>query len=111
MSQYEKIIVISAQMECGMCPTIITGKTIEGLTVYVRYRWGRLSVRIDSQNPSPFSGAGGLEILTTQIDPEGIDGCMTYDEIKQHSSEMITWPDDLSPRNYDESEGTTWLTL
>ena len=108
MNESEKITVTLAQMECGMCPTIISGKTIEGWTIYARYRWGLLSVRIDPRDPAPFCGAAGVWIMAKQIDPEGLDGWMEYDEIKQHTSEMVTWPDELSPRNHDESEGTTW---
>lgn len=104
MIQSEKVTVISAQVECGMCPYTIAGITTKGWTVYARYRWGLLSVRIDERDPAPFSGAAGVWILAKQIDPKGLDGWMTYEELKQHTTEIISWPDELSPRNNGDGD-------
>lgn len=50
MTAPRKITVTTAQYECLMCPTIISGKTEEGWTVYARYRWGLLSVRLERKH-------------------------------------------------------------
>lgn len=106
MSQTHKITVATASMECCMCPTIVTGRTADGLTVYARYRWGKLSVRVDSRDPAPDGGAGGVWILERQIDPEGLDGAMDFDELKIHTAESIEWPDEITPLTFDEDEGS-----
>lgn len=74
MSTPEKIIVTEATIESRFCPTIISGKTQDGGTVYVRYRWGHLTVRVDPRDPAPLGGAGGEWILEQQLDPEGLGG-------------------------------------
>lgn len=107
MSQTEKIIVITAIMECCMCPTTFTGRTADGCTIYARYRWGILSVRIDPRDPAPHGGAGGVWILEKQLDEEGLDGWLEFDELREHTAEIIEWPDDLSPRPPDDSEPLT----
>jgi hypothetical protein len=105
MSQTEKIIVITAIMECCMCPTTFTGRTADGCTVYARYRWGILSVRVDPRDPAPHGGAGGVWILEKQLDPEGLAGAMYFDELKILTAEIIEWPDELTPLTFDEDEG------
>ena len=85
-----------------MCPTTITGRTGDGMTVYARYRWGHLSVRVDSRDPAPHGGAGGAWIFEKQIDPEGLDGCMSYDELKQHTAEIVEWPAELTAYRFDD---------
>jgi hypothetical protein len=102
----QKIKIITAQVECGMCPTTITGRTADGLTVYARYRWGHLSVRVDSRDPAPHGGAGGMWILERQIDPEGLDGFMSYEELRELTSEIIEWPGDLTPYTFGDNEST-----
>lgn len=92
-----------------MCPTTIIGKTSDGLTVYVRYRWGMLSVRLDPRDPAPNYGSEGAWVLREQIDPKGLDGCMTFDELKEHTADFIVWPTELSPRTFDEDDPTIWL--
>ncbi len=104
MSQTEKIIIITAIMECCMCPTTFTGRTADGCTIYARYRWGILSVRIDWRDPAPHGGAGGAWILEKQLDPKGLAGAMYFDELKQHTSEIIEWPDELTPRSFDSDK-------
>lgn len=106
MSQPEKITVVTAWIELLMCPTIIVGKTADGWTVYARFRWGQLSVRVDPRDPPPFFGAGGSWIYAEEVDDEG-GGCMDYDELKKHTAHIVQWPDQLSQRPPDDSEPLT----
>jgi len=103
MSQPEKITVVTAWIELLMCPSIFIGKTADGWTVYARFRWGHLSVRVDPRDPPPFYGAAGEWIISEMIDDEG-GGCMDYDELRQHTADIIEWPAELSPRPPDEGE-------
>lgn len=92
-----------------MCPTIISGKTDDGSTIYCRYRWGRLVIRIDPRDPAPHGGAAGVWILDKQLDPEGIDGCLDYEDLRKITAGIIEWPAEISPGSFDESD--TWLEL
>lgn len=91
-----------------MCPTLIAGTTTEGETVYARYRWGRLTVRLDPHHPAPHGGAAGVWIMVKQLDPEGLAGCISYEEIREITDEIIAWPDEITPKIYDDGEATTW---
>lgn len=107
MNTHDKITVITAQIECHMCPTIITGRTPDGWTVYCRYRWGRLSVRIDPRDPPPNGGASGNCIHESRIDATGLTGWMNFDELKAHTINLFEWPAVLTPKTYDDND--TWL--
>lgn len=109
MSDNRKVIVIIAQIECRMCPTIIIGRDENGSTIYARYRWGHLSVRLDTREPSPNGGAEGKWIYEQQLDPDGLEGFLTYDELREITAEFIEWPLEVKPRLYDDDGGIEWL--
>jgi len=87
-----------------MCPTIFTGTTADGMTVYARYRWGILSIRIDTRDTPPNGGASGKSIYEKQLDSTGLDGALYYDQLKDLTSDIIDWPDELSPKAYTSVE-------
>lgn len=102
MSQTEKITVTNAYMDCFMCPTTIIGRTFDGSTVYARYRWGHLSIRLDHRDPPPHGGASGKWIMEKQLDPTGLGGCLDYAELREITAHIVEWPDELS--SPDENE-------
>ncbi len=109
MNPLKKIIVTICHYGCCMCPTIILGKTTDGWTVYARYRWGHLSVRVDPRDPTPHGGADGAWIMEKQLDPEGLDGCLDYDELREITADIIEWPSGISPGSFDVNDA--WLEL
>ncbi len=109
MNQNEKIVITIAHYECCMCPTTIVGKTANGWTIYCRYRWGHLSVRLDTRDPAPHGGAAGESIVEKQLDSEGLDGCLNYDELRAITADIITWTAEISPQSFDETDA--WLEL
>ena len=100
------IRVISVHHECIMCPMTLVGKTDNGSTVYARYRWGHLSVRIDPREDPPFGGAEGTWIVSEQIGGE-FDGWLTYDQLREVTEGKIEWPaniDELPPRTTQSTD-------
>lgn len=89
------IKVVEAHYEGLMCPMVIVGKTSDGSTVYARYRWGHLSVRIDPREDPPLGGAEGTWIFSGQIGDD-YDGWITYEELIAVTKGMIEWPEDTS---------------
>ncbi|TAE86024.1 MAG: hypothetical protein EAZ82_12235 [Verrucomicrobia bacterium] len=108
MNPSDKIKIVTATIESHLCPTVVVGKSDDGGTIYARYRWGRLVIRLDPSNPPPHGGAAGAWIMDQQLDPEGLAGCISYDEIRELTSELIEWPDELTPRPRRESEATSF---
>lgn len=104
MTQPGKITVVCATLEFPLCPTVFSGRTADGSTVYCRYRWGRLSVRLDHRKPAPCDGAEGRRIYERKIDPNGLDGQLSYDDLRQHTAELLDWPAELTPKTYDEDD-------
>lgn len=100
MTSPEKIILVSATMDFPLCPTVISGRTADGATVTARYRWGRLSVRLDHRDP-PILGGAGRWIMDEQLDPQGLDGQLSYEDLQKLTAGLIEWPDELSPPKYE----------
>lgn len=103
MSRSQKIIVTTAYMECPMCPSTYIGTTATGHTVYARYRFGSLSVRLDPRNPAPYGGAWGLTLMEAHLG-EPDDGHMDYAEMREHSKNLVSWPAELSPRPINDDD-------
>lgn len=89
------IEVLSAQCLCFACPTIYTGKTNDGCTIYARYRWGRLSVRIDPCDNPPHDGAEGRWIFERQLGDEH-HGYLDYADLREHTTGLVRWPNELA---------------
>lgn len=109
MNPSEKIKIVIAHFECRMYPTVIAGTTDDGSTIYVRYRWGQLTIRLDPRDPAPHGGAAGVWIMVKQLDPEGLAGCLSYDEIRELTAQTLVWPENPTPT--PRNEGEPWLDL
>ncbi len=93
MNEPTKIIVISTTIESQICPTIICGVTDNGWIICARYMWGHLSIRIDNPNPLP-NRINGYWIYNKQLDPSELDDCISYDDLREITEDMIKWPDE-----------------
>ena len=81
------IRVISLTVEIAACPLEISGKTENGQEVFVRYRWGHLTIHI----------ADGTEdgwTLAQQVGGEN-DGWISLDEIREITAGVVDWSEDL----------------
>ena len=87
-----------------MSPTVIAGQTDDGSTIYARYRWGRLVIRLDPRDPPPHGGAAGAWIMDRQLDPTGLAGFIDYADLRELTAEIIDWPLELTPRTRDDSD-------
>ena len=75
-----KIFVHKLIKTCGACPTQWEGETSDGDDVYIRYRWGYLSVRINNE-----------EIFGVQLS-DNLDGYLEYDELKKQINSFMIIP-------------------
>lgn len=57
------------EQECGGCPSSWRAKTVEGTDVFIRYRYGTLTVSID-----------GINCLTLEHG-DSLDGVLSTDEM------------------------------
>lgn len=89
----ERIKVVEIRRTCFACPSQWEGWTEDGRPVYIRYRWGRLSVCIGPAGGDIWSAVDGEEILGLQYGPP-IDGCLTYTELKQLTQDVLELPEE-----------------
>lgn len=76
------------KMTCGACPSQWEGELVDGRQLYIRYRWGYLSVRV-SDGPTD-NAVGGEEIFGQEVGDD-LDGCMTTEEMQKHTKGVIDW--------------------
>jgi len=68
------LVIDELEQTCMACPSQWQGKLRNGHTIYVRYRWGYLSVRTSEEPTDNYDDAvRGIEIFGEQIG-EGFDG-------------------------------------
>lgn len=77
---------------CDSCPAQWEGKTTDGKMIYVRYRWGLLTIEV-SLKPSDdiFDALDGAEVFNQQIGA-GLDGHLTYQELKSSTIGTVEFP-------------------
>jgi len=65
---------------CSACPSQWEFRTFENRPVYVRYRWGYLSIRIGSPDSDILDAVGGKEIFEDQLG-EDLDGSIGWNKV------------------------------
>lgn len=80
---------------CRACPSQWEGYTEDNRQIYVRYRWGYLSVRVGPENDhEEFAAVRGNEIFGQQLGGE-YAGILCYDELQDVTRDRIAWPKDM----------------
>jgi len=69
------------EMTCSACPAQWHGRTQGERPVYVRYRWGYLSVRVGPPGGDSQSAVGGVEVYGEQVGDE-YDGFIEWREVR-----------------------------
>lgn len=84
----ERVWVKKSEVECTgwACPSQWEGQTVEGTSIYIRYRWGYLRVE------SPFDSYEGKTLLGIQVGDD-MDGVMDTLEMYEHTKDVIKWID------------------
>mgnify|MGYP003394749053 CR=1 FL=1 len=79
---------------CFACPAHWEGRTDDGKYVYIRYRWGHLSVRVHANEDKfeiddlyPFDETIGNEF----------DGVMSYEELRDKVKDVVELPEYCLP--------------
>jgi hypothetical protein len=66
---------------CSACPSQWEFRTFENRPVYVRYRWGYLSVRIGAPNKDIMDAVGGIELIGEQLGDD-FEGVINWSEVE-----------------------------
>lgn len=84
------IKIKTIRQTCIACPTQYEGWTDDERPVYIRYRWGHLSIRVgekDTDHNTPLSG----EVVYSQQIGNKYDGFIELDDIKSLTVKHIIW--------------------
>lgn len=87
-----RITVSSYQKTSPACPAQWQAATDDGRTIYVRYRWGTLTVQIGDS----LDDALDQEPIITCESGDGMDGWMVYDRMVELTKNLIDWPEQTS---------------
>ena len=68
-------------MTCTACPAQWEGRTEDDRPVYIRYRWGYLSVRVGAPGGDLRSAVGGVRVYGAQVGDE-LDGSIAWREVR-----------------------------
>lgn len=79
------LIVKKVYRTCTACPAQWEGILEDGQAIYVRYRWGFLSVRVP--------GVEGQEVFGETLG-DFLHGFMTYETLKEKTAGLIQWPEE-----------------
>jgi hypothetical protein len=87
------IVVTQLTRTCDACPAQWEGLVSDGRHVYVRYRWGYLSVRVSEDvNPTDrFAAVDGPEVFGAELGDE-FHGYLSFEELKRATAGEIEWP-------------------
>lgn len=86
------------KMTCMACPSQWHGITTDNRYVYVRYRWGTLSVGLGNTHDEAIQNHGNF--LLTYIG-DGLDGTMDTAEMLRHTKLEYTGDSDEITITYD----------
>jgi hypothetical protein len=87
MTGAEMVKVSEIRRTCLACPAQWEGETESG-NVYIKFRWGHLSVRL---GPTIEEAVGGRSIFEWD-DADGQNGFMEYDELKRIAVGVLELP-------------------
>ena len=73
--------IFDPEMTCSACPAQWQGRTQGERPVYVRYRWGYLSVRVGPLGGDLSSAIGGVRVYGEQLGHE-YDGSIEWREVR-----------------------------
>lgn len=84
--------IASLVQTCGACPSQWEGRTDDNRSIYVRYRWGHLSITVGSKGGDITDAVMGQSVFEVDYG-DGLDGVLEYEELKELTANFIEWPE------------------
>jgi len=76
-----KILADTLNQTCNACPSQWEAQTVDGYTLYIRFRWGCLTVQKSNYPTDDMSAAVlGAYIYDEQLS-DGLDGVISWEEV------------------------------
>jgi len=85
--------IIKVTQTCTACPSQWDAVTDDNRIVYIRYRWGHLTISVGEPNDTDeWAGVNGRVIFAESIG-DSFDGFMTYTQLTEYTRKLIDWPE------------------
>ncbi len=88
-------VVTSLKKTCTACPSQWEGTLDDGRVLYARYRWGELSVGLGERIEDAVDNGRSEEALFCEHVGDGLDGFMSFEELRAHLCGLLDFPADL----------------
>ena len=91
----QPLVICDFEQTCFACPSQWEGTLEDGRMIYIRFRWGYLSVSI-SDNPTDdvMDAVGDKEIYGEQLS-DGLDGVLGEAELIEKTKHILTYPQSI----------------
>jgi len=89
----KKCRIKKLEKTCEACPAQWEGTLEDGRTIYIRYRWSTLEVRVSKTKTNDIMEAvRGVTIFSEHIGgEEALDGSLELKQLKQITRKVIDW--------------------
>lgn len=87
--------VVALKKTCTACPSQWEGALEDGRVIYVRYRWGELSVGTGNDIDEAVHNGWTDDALYGDYTGDGFDGYMGFEELRVHLHGLLEFPADL----------------
>jgi hypothetical protein len=91
--------VVALKKTCTACPSQWEGALEDGRVIYVRYRWGELSVGIGNDIDEAVQNGWTDGALYGDYIGDGFDGYLDFEELRVHLHGLLEFPADLVVEN------------
>ena len=88
-------VVVALEQTCSACPAQWEGKLEDGRALYARYRGGLLRVGIGEDVKAAHTNSFPKTALYCEHIGDGLDGSMTFKELKGHLQGLLEFPSGL----------------
>lgn len=93
-----KFVIEELHLYSKSCPTIWTGFTKEGKSIYIYYNWAKLSVRLAEKDEEPHFGK---EIISVMYGKDLTEGDISIEEIAKLCEDRFDFSNVLDLQNRD----------
>lgn len=87
----ETVRYSDTEMTCSACPSQWEGRTVDNKPIYIRYRWGRLTVQIWGVGKDIFDEETDGEYIFDQQLGDAYHGVMDTEEMMEATKSVIQW--------------------
>ncbi len=97
--------VASLKKTCTACPAQWEGALEDGRSLYARYRGGGLSIGVGDDVDRAIDNSMSGEAFYFEHVGDGLDGFMTFEELRAHLNGLLDFPEELVVEGVDDDWG------